>query len=450
MMNLSLGFFRTSLFLSLFLFFSPLTHAYDFQSNGLCYNITSATEVSVTSGISYSGSKTIPSAVTYNGVTYTVTAIGPSAFQGCTGLARVVMPNTLKTIDENAFYECSGLLTLTIPKSVTTINNNAFWSCSGLTSIVVAAGNPTFDSRNNCNALILTASDDLILGCKNTIIPNTVFSIAANAFYNCATLTSITIPNSVYYIGDDAFYNCSGLKQVTLSNNLMAIGNRSFAYCRGVTSFNIPNSVTSIGHDAFFYCNSMTSVTIGNSVASIGNRAFEGCEALKTLYFNAKQCADFDYTSYSYYDYNCFYDCDITEVIIGEHVERIPQNFLIDGGRRLTSVTCKANIPPVMSSSNSFYNYSLTLYVPKGTSNKYRNTNYWNKFTNIVEMEFSDSYGDVDGDGIVNIGDVTVLIDYLLTGNTASVNLTNADVNTDGNINIGDVTALIDKLLSGH
>jgi hypothetical protein len=120
--------------------------------------------------------------------------------------------------------------------------------------------NTKFDSRDNCNAIIETATNILIAGCKNTTIPNSVTSIGRGAFGNCSTLTSITIPNSVTSIGDYAFDGCSGLTSVT-----------------------IPNSVTSIGNYAFYDCYNLTSVTIPNSVASIGNYAFSGCYRLSRI-----------------------------------------------------------------------------------------------------------------------------------------------------------------------
>jgi hypothetical protein len=91
--------------------------------------------------------------------------------------------------------------------------------CGNLASIVIEEGNEVYDSRDNCNAIIETATNTLIAGCKNTIIPNSVTSIGEDAFYGCSGLTSITIPNSVTSIGNEAFKNCSGLTQVTLNSN---------------------------------------------------------------------------------------------------------------------------------------------------------------------------------------------------------------------------------------
>ena len=156
----------------------------------------------------YSGSVVIPASVTYGGETYRVTSIGNSAFQYCDGLTSVTIPNSVTSIGIYAFYGCTGLASITIPNSVTSIAKRAFSHCGGLTSIIVEGGNPVYDSRENCNAIIETTSNTLVAGCQNTTIPNTVTSIGADAFNYCTSLTNITIPNSVTSIGAGAFYGC--------------------------------------------------------------------------------------------------------------------------------------------------------------------------------------------------------------------------------------------------
>ena len=119
---------------------------------------------------------------------------------------------------------------------VTSIGKEAFEDCTSLTSIVVENGNTKYDSRDNCNAIIETATNTLIYSCKNTVIPNSVTSIGENAFSNCTGLTSITIPNSVISIGNFAFNGCTGLTSVTIGNSVTTIGDYAFWYCTDLAS----------------------------------------------------------------------------------------------------------------------------------------------------------------------------------------------------------------------
>ena len=217
------------------------TYAYDFQSGDLYYNITGKNTVEVTSQkrYYYSGlaTATIPETVTHNGTTYSVTSIGGwafsdcssltsitlpnsvtsigvSAFDGCSSLTSITIPNSVTSIGEHAFYGCSSLTSVTIPTYVTSIGECAFSYCSSLTSIVVESSNTMYDSRENCNAIIETASNTLIAGCQSTTIPNSVTSIGKSAFRGCSSLSSVTIPNSVTSIGYGAFCNCSSLTDI--------------------------------------------------------------------------------------------------------------------------------------------------------------------------------------------------------------------------------------------
>ena len=197
-------------------------------------------------------------------------------------LSSIKLPRSISNIESLALGHCP-LTYITIPNSVTSISDDVFYGCSSLESIVVENGNAKYDSRNNCKAIIETESNTLIVGCKNTIIPNSVTTIGSDAFYKCGGLTSVTIPNSVTSIGNYAFSGCSGLTSVTIPNSVTSIGGSAFSGCSGLTSVTIPNSVTSIRGSAFYGCSGLTSVTIPNSVTSIRGSAFYGCSGLTSV-----------------------------------------------------------------------------------------------------------------------------------------------------------------------
>ena len=179
-----------------------------------------------------------------------VTSIGGGAFYNCIGLTSITIPNGVTHIGSFAFLGCSSLTSVTIPNSVTSIGFVAFYGCSSLTSMVVEEGNVMYDSRDNCNAIIYTATNTLITGCQNTIIPNSVTSIGYGAFMGCSGLTSITIPNSVTSIGGGAFYNCTGLTSITIPNSVTIIETSAFFGCSSLL-FGIIPSHTKVNDGAF-------------------------------------------------------------------------------------------------------------------------------------------------------------------------------------------------------
>ena len=288
----------------------------------------------------------------------TVTSIGEYAFTGCSGLTSIDISNSVTSIGNYAFELCSGMTSLSIGNSVASIGSYAFSYCSAIGQITVATDNGVFDSRDNCNAIINTSTNELVVGCMNTIIPNTVASIGSMAFSGCTNLTLIDIPNSVTSIGNRAFYGCNSLAELNIGNSVTTISTNAFYGCSSLTSLSIPNSVTSIGNSAFNACSHLTSVSIGNSVASIDDYAFAGCS-------------------------------------------------------RIASMMVWAETPPALGSSTfSNVNKAIPLYVPCGFSEAYQNAEGWSEFTNCLEMCQSiiavlanpAEYGTVAGGGIYQGG----------------------------------------------
>ncbi|MBR5726434.1 MAG: leucine-rich repeat protein, partial [Muribaculaceae bacterium] len=206
--------------------------AYDFVEPGFYLNITGTNTVEITYNNSnpdynsYTGYVSIPSSITHNGMTYTVTAIGNHAFRNCDGLTGVSIPNTVTRIGNFAFYECPNLTVINIPYGVTALG----WDALGRTG-----------------------------------------------------LTAAYIPNSVTSMGSEMFYYCTSLRTVTLPESITYIDMRSFQGCTSLTRIVIPNGVTTIYSDAFKGCTSLQEVTIPRTTTTIKSGVFAGCTALQTV-----------------------------------------------------------------------------------------------------------------------------------------------------------------------
>ena len=309
--------------------------AQDFWKGTLHYYISNGT--ATVYGYDWSAHPTnivIPSTVTYEGISYSVTSIGDSAFYECSSLTTVTIPNSVTYIGDRAFRSCSSLTSVTIGNSVTSIGDYAFAFCWNLTSVTI--GNS-----------VTSIGDYAFKGCSLTsvTIPNSVTSIGKGAFKDCSSLTTLNFNaincedfNSYMDIDDSPFYNCP-ITTINIGDSVQRIP-ASFASNLGsLTSVTIGNSVTSIGNEAFEYCSSLTSVTIPNRVTSIGGGAFIGCSSLQ-------------------------------------------------------NITCLATTPPTLSDNPVFPNpNTATLTVPCGTFEVY-NSSDWNIFfADRIEEDCEDNTG---------------------------------------------------------
>lgn len=321
---------KTRFFLStlLLLLCGTIATAQNFEVSGIYYNITDATnrcvEVTYKGSSSYqyydeyTGVVTIPSTVTYNGMTYTVTSIGRYAFEYCEKVTGIKIPDSVTKIKYYAFHRCKNLTSITIPQGVVSIEEGVFAECINLKSIIVDNNNSVYDSRNNCNAIIETATNTLVAGCKATVIPNSIETIGNRAFIYCRSLKGITMPNSIKNIKPYAFYHCDSLTSITIPCNVNSIGSDVFSSCNmldyvivdknnttydsrndcnaiietatntlisGCANTVIPGNVTTIANSAFTGMYRITSITIPASVKCIEMYAFTACINLAEIKF---------------------------------------------------------------------------------------------------------------------------------------------------------------------
>ena len=335
-----------------------------------------------------------------------VTRIGDGAFWCARKLSSVNIPKNVKRIEFGAFFECYSLnsielpdgiesidiwafygprlSSIAIPSSLVYLGNNrgydrTFADCSCyMNSMVVEEGNPVFDSRNNCNAIIETYSNTLLFGCSNTVIPNDITSIGQYAFFDCKDMESIDLPDNLVSISGSAFSGCSGLRTVKIPDRVIAIGHDGFNNCHSLTSVTIPKGVTTIDK-AFSNCENLTTVIEMREEPPVitGPDAFTNY-ANATLYVPYGCKAKYEEADY-WKDFKEIVEMDAQPAMLGD----------VNGDDEVT-----------MADANMVVNYFLAVNKPE---------------------DFNVEAADVNGDGDITMADANMIVNMFLNGTTTEV-----------------------------
>ena len=236
-----------------------------------------------------------------------IKSIGSSSFYNCNNLETLHLGDSITSIESWAFYSCSSLRNLHLPATLTNIyGGDCFAHSHVLDTITVDPGNPTFNSAGDCNAVMRTSDNTLVIGCRRTSIPSSTKKIGSHAFDGCTGLSSVALPSGVTtienngfsscyslqsvslpigltYMGNYAFAGCSSLQSIILPEGLTSLGSYVFSNCTSLQSIVVPGSLQSLPYEAFSYCSGLQSVTLQEGLMYIGSRAFIDCSSLQTV-----------------------------------------------------------------------------------------------------------------------------------------------------------------------
>lgn len=270
------------------------------------------------------------------------------SFAGCSNIVSVSIPSTVNSIGIFAFANDNNIESIEVPRNVTGVSSPfevtggfdipPFYGAAGLKYISVESGNNTYDSRDNCNSIILTSKNKFLQASKNTLIPNTVKTIGAFSFGSSNSsggveVTNVRIPNSVKTIEDNAFYGNAHLEQIT-----------------------IPDSVTYIGAGAFGNCTSLKSAVIGNGVKRLNQSTFSSCASLES-------------------------------VVIGDGIEYIDNSALsiqLGATRTFKSLTIMSPTPPLMYNDIFADSNIPDIFVPAEYVDVYKSDEHWSYYQNRI------------------------------------------------------------------
>ena len=296
-----------------------------------------------------------------------ITSIGNGAFNYCSALTEITIPNSVTSIGYQAFENCDSLASITIPEGVTEIGERAFYYCDKLASVDLGNG-------------IIKIGDNAFEYCSSLTeitIPDSVTSIGKDVFYECTSLTSVDLGNGVTSIGDLAFYNCRSLTSIAIPDGVTEIGYQAFSHCSALTEITIPDNVTSIGESAFLYCSSLTEIIIPDGVTKIAGRTFNGCESLTSVTIPNSVTEIGEYAIY-----HC---TSLTSITIPDSVTEIDR-YAFGNCTSLASVYCKAITPPTGGSYMFDSNASnRKIYVPMASVDAYKSAAGWSDYAGRIE-----------------------------------------------------------------
>ncbi|MDE6697824.1 MAG: leucine-rich repeat domain-containing protein, partial [Muribaculaceae bacterium] len=346
------------------LWLSISASAYDFEVDGIAYNITSFSDLkcSVTSKeTGYMGNITIPDIVSFNGKELSVTEIEDNAFQNNIDLIAVCIPSSVKVIGMGAFKNCVNLEQLTIQDGLCYIHSYSFGQCSKLKNVILPntvkeIGNNCFE---DCNALSEIKFSDKLS------------ELGAYAFTNCSSLNTISLPNSLAVVKEHTFDGCTNLSEIQLGDELKEISDYAFSEC-DFMSFTVPNSVTDIGKCILDNCKNLETFSIGTGLSVIYSNPISNCPNVKNFIIldgfsslkfdfsneNYKEIRSFSYGG-KYYYYNtragAFKDADFEYVYIGRPIYNPSEIFKWEqdySGRDFKNWSYSYTLPPFYGNKN--------------------------------------------------------------------------------------------------
>lgn len=352
-----------SLLTAMCMLFNTSVYAYDFEVDGMYYNILNieTRTCEVTSGDRlYTGDIVIPEYVTLKGRTFAVTYIGENAFKDCIGLTSFVIPKFIHGVSNGAFNGCTALRKITIEDCENFIylgynswhdSKAIFYDCP---LEVVYLGRELYFRNSEGGRYKSFPPFKYKRTLTDITIGKYIKKIDENTFYGCTSLTNITFGSSVTEIGDYAFEDCISLTNITLGNSITTIGSCAFSGCTSLTNITWGNSITTIGNCAFSGCTSLTNITLENSITTVGSLAFADCEKLGNITLGN-----------SITDINCAFENCIN-----------------------ISTIYSLNPTPPTSEQFTIEQYlNIQLYVPQGSLSSYQSEIPWKYFWNISEFD---------------------------------------------------------------